>query len=136
MIMSISMQFRLMVFSFAAGIMTGILFDLYRIIRGFSNLNKLVVLIEDILFWIFAGISVFVFLLYTNHAYTDTYVYLWIALGIYLYFKLLSKMFFNMGKVTFKLIGRLIRILVNSMVYPFRFIIYHFQSKKRKNHKK
>ncbi|MBP2033929.1 spore cortex biosynthesis protein YabQ [Clostridium algifaecis] len=132
MIIPISMQFRLMIFSFTAGIITGILFDLYRIIRGFTNLNKLVVFIEDILFWTFAGISVFVFLFYTNYAYTDVYVYLWIALGIYMYFKLLSKIFFNMEKIIFKSMGRLNRMLINTIMYPF----YYFKSKKRKNRKK
>jgi spore cortex biosynthesis protein YabQ len=134
--MSISVQLRLIIFSFTAGIITGILFDIYRLIRGVTVLNKIVVFIEDILFWTFAAIAVFAFLLYTNYAYTDAYVYLWIALGIYIYFKILSRTFFNVEKNIFKLFGRLIRIIVNFVLYPVQFIIYRSKMKKNRNYKK
>lgn len=136
MIMSISVQFKLIIFSFIAGIITGILFDIYRIIRGGSVSNKIVIFIEDILFWIFAGATVFVFLLYTNYAYTDAYVYLWIGSGIYIYFKILSKTLFNIEKKIFELCGKLIRVTVNFILYPVQFIIYRNKFKKNRNYKK
>ncbi|MCH3965625.1 MAG: spore cortex biosynthesis protein YabQ [Clostridium sp.] len=136
MIMSIGAQIKLIVFSIAAGIITGILFDIYRIIRGYTNINKLVVFIEDILFWIFSGVTVFVFLLYTNYAYTDMYVYLWIVLGIVLYFKLASKIFSNLERKIFKILGRMFRITLNIVQYPFQCIIYYSRAKNNKNCKK
>lgn len=136
MIMSISYQIRLIIFSFFAGLITGVLFDLYRIIRGFTNLNKLVVFIEDILFWIFSAITVFIFLLYTNYAYTDTYVYLWIGFGICLYFKLISKLFISGEIKILKSLGRFIRVVLNVVKYPLKIIIYYFTLKNNRNCKK
>ncbi|WP_446898053.1 spore cortex biosynthesis protein YabQ [Clostridium sp. LBM24168] len=134
--MSISAQVKLIVFSAAAGIITGVLFDVYRIIRGYTNINKLVIFIEDILFWIFSAIMIFVFLLYTNYAYTDMYVYLWIAVGIVIYFKLASKAFLSLEKRIFKFLGRVIRITLNTIKYPFQFIIYYSKAKNNKKCKK
>ena len=58
-------QFSIILYAMLAGILTGAMFDLYRIIRG-SNVNKIVIAIEDILFWILAAMAVFTFLLYTD----------------------------------------------------------------------
>ena len=88
MIISINHQVKLLVFSLASGMITGVLFDIYRIIRGLENPNRVITFIEDTLFWILTGILVFVFLLYTNYAYVGFYVYLFIAIGIYLYMNL------------------------------------------------
>ncbi|SUQ44261.1 hypothetical protein CNEONATNEC32_00118 [Clostridium neonatale] len=82
--LQISMQFNIVFFSILAGIITGILFDMYRIIRGLSNF-KAVMIVEDILFWILASIIVFTFLLYTNYAFLTPYVYIFICCTILLY---------------------------------------------------
>ena len=84
MIISLSAQINLLVYSFIAGMIIGILFDLYRLMRGLSNPKKAITIIEDILFGIFTAIIIFIFLLYTNYAYTGFYVYMWIAFGIYI----------------------------------------------------
>ncbi|WP_416175676.1 spore cortex biosynthesis protein YabQ [Clostridium sp.] len=136
MIMSISVQLRLIIFSLIAGILTGILFDIYRVIRGVTNLNKFVTFIEDILFWILAGMIVFIFLIYSNYAYTDMYVYLLILFGIYVYFKLVSNKFLHIERNTFEVSARFIRIIKNIVEYPFQLIIYYFKSKNNKKCKK
>lgn len=136
MVISISQQFRLVIFSLAAGIITGVLFDSYRLIRGFSNLNKVVTFIEDTLFWIFTSVVVFTFLLYTNYAYIGMYVYMCIAIGIYLYIKLISKFFISSQYRVLKLLGKILRVVRNFIFYPFQFVIYSFKRKNKGNYKK
>ena len=68
MLLEINMQFNIVIYSIIAGIITGILFDMYRIIRDLNS-KKIVAMVEDILFWILAGMIVFTFLLYTNYAF-------------------------------------------------------------------
>lgn len=93
MIISLNTQINLLIYSFIAGMIIGVLFDMYRLMRGISNPKKALTIIEDILFGILAAIIVFIFLLYTNYVYTGFYVYMWIALGIYIYFKFISRLF-------------------------------------------
>ena len=42
MVISINQQFGLIIFSLVSGMITGVLFDLYRLIRGFNISNKII----------------------------------------------------------------------------------------------
>lgn len=130
MLFSVSSQFNLLIFSLLAGILTGVLFDIYRVIRGFKVPNKIVTFIEDTLFWIFTSIIIFIFLLNTNFAYMRGYVYLSIAVGIILYIGLISKHFIKVQHKIIKIIAKFIRISFNLFIYPFNLLFYKL---KRKN---
>lgn len=117
MLIPIRSQFNLIAYSVLAGVLTGVLFDIYRIIRGMENPNKLLTFIEDILFWIFAAISVFAFLLYTGHVYVGIYLYLYIAFGLYIYMRLISIRFLRIQYKIINGILKFLRILKNIFFY-------------------
>ncbi len=135
MIISISTQIRLIIFSIIAGIITGILFDFYRLIRGFKDLNKIITFIEDTLFWIFTAIIVFIFLMYTNYAYMGMYVYILLGVGICLYLKFFSNLFIELHNKLFKVVGRLFRVFIYIIIYPFQYLIYNIKRKNKKKYK-
>ena len=85
--LEINMQVNIVIYSFIAGIITGILFDIYRIFRGMNKI-KVITIIEDLLFWSLSSLIIFTFLLYMNYAFLTLYVYVFmvISLGIYLRF--------------------------------------------------
>ncbi len=136
MILSITQQLRCIIFSLLAGIITGVLFDLYRIIRGFNNVNKILTFLEDILFWIFAAIVVFIFLLLMDCVYIGIYVYAWITLGTYLYIKMISNTFVSFQYKFIKGFTKSFRVLRNIILYPFILIIYIIRTKNKGNYKK
>ncbi|KGN03081.1 spore cortex biosynthesis protein YabQ [Clostridium novyi A str. 4570] len=117
MLIPIRSQFNLIAYSVLAGVLTGVLFDIYRIIRGMENPNKVLTFIEDILFWIFAAISVFAFLLYTGHVYVGIYLYLYIAFGLYIYIRLISIHFLRIQYKIINGILKFLRILKNIFFY-------------------
>ena len=84
-----NVQFSIIVYALLAGVLTGAMFDLYRIIRG-SKVPKFIIVIEDILFWILAAMIVFAFLLYTNYAFLGVYVYVFMLISLALYIKFVS----------------------------------------------
>lgn len=116
-------QILILVFSFIGGAVTGVLFDFYRVIRGFQNPNKIITYFEDILFWIFASIVVFLFLLKTNFAYLTFYCYLYISFGLYLYMRLLSKLIINVIYNVLKRVLMFLRILKNYILYPVQLLL-------------
>ena len=136
MILSLTMQVKLVVFSILAGALTGILFDFYRTFRGFENIPKIFIILEDILFWIFASILVFIFLLYTNYAVMGVYVYLYMAFGIYIYMKLISNFFTKIQYKFIKLSSKVIRIIMNFTFYPLKLLLYSLNSKNKQNFKR
>lgn len=133
MLFSIPMQFHILIFSIIAGVITGILFDLYRVFRGLENPNKIITFIEDTMFWILTGIIVFIFLFSTNNAYMSAYVYCFLSLGIVLYILLLSRTFIKIQYKITKNIIRVIRIVFNFLTYPLHLVFYKI---KRKNKQK
>lgn len=130
MLISLTHQFGLVIFNILAGIITGVLFDIYRVIRGFDYKNKIMTFIQDILFWIFTAIVVFIFLLLNNYAYIGIYVYFWIAVGLLIYLKLLSKRFLSLELKTIYFIGKVFRICKNFIVYPFELLVYNIKIKR------
>ena len=62
MLLDINIQFKIVIFAILSGIIIGFLFDIYREFRGVCK-NKILITIEDILFWIWCSLIVFVFLL-------------------------------------------------------------------------
>lgn len=131
MVISMATQINLVVFSTLAGVLTGILFDSYRLLRGFENPNKFITFIEDTLFWIFTAIVVFLFLLFTNYAYMGMYVYMYIIVGLYLYIKLMSKVYIRLQYRVMKTSGRVLRIIFNILLYPFHLLLHNIKQKNK-----
>lgn len=123
MIMTLLIQFKIIFFSLIAGMLTGLLFDNYRIFRGF-NTHKIVLIIEDLLFWTLCALIIFIFLLYTNYAFMGFYVYLYITLGVLIYLKFISHAFIKIQSSIVKSIIKFIRILFNFITYPIKIIFY------------
>lgn len=126
----LAMQFNLVICSLIAGIITGMLFDIYRGIRGLSSI-KILIIIEDILFWILAALVVFTFLLYTNYAFLTPYVYIFIVVSILLYLKFISSYFYSTEKAIVKLLSKIIRILLKNIWYPLKIIAYKVTDKRK-----
>ena len=127
--LSLDVQLDMLVYSILSGILAGILFDLYNIIRGF-RIPKIIVIIEDILFWILTAVIVFTFLLYTNYAFLGPYVYIFMILTLIFYLKFISPIVFKIEKYIISKIAKIIRIIFKNAVYPIKIIYYSIAGKK------
>ena len=130
MITSLINQVNLIVFSLLSGIITGVFFDIYRLIRGFENPNRFLTAIQDLLFWTLTAIVVFIFLMYTNEGYLNFYVYVCLIIGVYLYLKLLSRTFIKVQYKSLKFNGKMFRVVLNTILYPMNLLIYKLKIKK------
>lgn len=136
MVISINQQLSLLICSFLSGLIIGIMFDFYRIIRGFENPNKIITCIEDTLFWILAAIIVFVFLLYTDHAFVGIYVYICIGIALIIYLKIISQTFLKVLYAILKRMGKYLRLFKNILLFPVKYIIYKNHTRKYNKIKK
>lgn len=135
MIITLREQVNLVLYSFLAGMLTGLLFDIYRIIRGFGNPNKFFTVIEDTLFWIFSAIVIFIFLLYTNFAYITMYVYMWLIIGIFMYLRFISRHFLRIQRFVIMKIIKIVRVTGKIVFFPLNFTIYAIKQKIKENRK-
>lgn len=123
-----NLQFNIIAYAFLAGLLIGIMFDLYRIIRG-SCVPKLIIIIEDILFWILAAMIVFTFLLYTNYAFLGVYVYLFMLISLFLYIKVFSNICIKFELTIINMLIKLFRVIFKNFIYPFKIIFYNIIGK-------
>lgn len=124
MIFDMGRQITLFIFSLLSGMLVGIFFDIYRVIRGFEQPGIIITAIQDLLFWILTGIIVFIFMMYTNYAYMSFNVFVYNGIGLFIYFKLFSHIFLlGYGKVLNAILA-IFRVTFYYLFYPIR-IIFH-----------
>lgn len=126
--LSTDIQFNIIIYALLAGILTGLMFDLYRIIRG-SKVPKFIVVIEDILFWVLSAMIVFTFLLYTNYAFLGAYVYVFMIISLALYMKFISNSCLKLELKIVSVLGKIFRVIFKNVIYPFKIIIYSITGK-------
>ena len=123
------------------GVVIGILFDFFRILRRSIKTSNIVTYIQDILFWILAGIIVLHSIWYFNNGELRIYVLLGISIGVLLYMTTLSniviKVFttittfiISILKVPFKVINLFIKKIITVLLATFNKIIIKFKIKK------
>lgn len=126
--LEIGVQLDIIFYTFLSGILVGILFDEYRIIRG-SNTIKIISIIEDILFWILTAIIIFIFLLYNSYAFLGMYVYVFIIISLNLYFKFISKYIIIIEKFIGKIIIKVLRVIFKHLIYPIKLFMLKISNK-------
>lgn len=124
MVLPVNEQLYYFLTSITGGLFIGILFDIYRIIRGFDTPGKLITIISDLLFWIFTGILTFMFFLYTNNAYFRYSTFIGLGLGLYIYFSIISKPFLSALRWIVYYSMKFFRILIIFVTYPIKIIRY------------
>ncbi|ELC8443524.1 spore cortex biosynthesis protein YabQ [Clostridium perfringens] len=119
MLLDINIQFRIVIFAIISGIIIGFLFDIYREFRGACK-NKILIAIEDILFWIWCSLVIFIFLLKYNYAFLGVYVYVFMGITLLIYLKCLSKYFRRIQHKILAILLKNIRIIFKNIRYVLK----------------
>lgn len=123
-----NIQFSIILYALLAGILTGLMFDLYRIIRG-SKVPKIIIVVEDILFWVLSAMVIFTFLLYTNYAFLGVYVYAFMLISLGLYMKFVSNKCIRFELEVVNGVSKMLRVIFKNIIYPFKIIFYNITGK-------
>jgi len=107
-----------------SGLIVGLMIDGYRGVRYWSKPRGFVAAISDMLFWILCAIIIFIFFLYTNNGDFRYYTIVGMGLGIFLYFKLLSRGFLKIMRWFIYYMGKTIRFIWSVLIFPFKAILY------------
>ena len=91
--MSTFIYYQLYIFlaTFYGGVVIGFMYDIYRIYRNMIKLNKIIAIIQDVLFWISISIVAISVLLYSSDGKLRGYSLIGFILGALLYNLLLSR---------------------------------------------
>ncbi len=105
------------------GILIGLLFDIFRIVRKSFKTSDLVTYIEDILFWILTGILTLYFIFTYNNGEIRLYIFLGILLGTCIYMLTISSYLINLSVRIITIIKGILIKLVKVLIYPFQIIL-------------
>lgn len=122
MVLTIHGQFVFLLCNFIAGIVAAGLFDLYRVVRNIKKVNRIFTFIQDIVFLTLCALIVFAFLLYTNEAFINIYVYVFMLLGIIFYVKVISRGYVKVVDIMITNLMKVTRIIVNFIIFVFESI--------------
>lgn len=100
------------------GIIIGIFFDLFRILRRSFKTPDIVTYIEDILFGIFTGIFLIFILFVFNNGEMRFFMFFAIMLGLLLYLLTISKYFIKINVTVLVTIKKIIKRILLILVYP------------------
>ena len=111
---------------FISGVIIGIFFDIFRIIRKIFKVSNIHTYIEDIIFGLITGFFLIFITFIYNNGNIRFYMFIAIFLGILLYLKLLSKHFIKINVTIFGFINQVIYKLIKIIMYPIKCIFKLF----------
>lgn len=109
MILSISYQLKIFLISLCIGLILGFLYDFLKIFRKYVLHNNFFINIEDIIYWLFMSIIIFLITLFQNNGQIRAFFILGIFISMLLYNLLISPIFL---KLSTKIINFILKIFL------------------------
>lgn len=91
---NIRLQLYIFLTSIYAGLLIGLVYDLYRSMRYFFKPKKIIAGIEDLVFWLALAIAFFYIMNKSNWAELRGYIFFGTFIGAIIYLKILSKLLY------------------------------------------
>lgn len=120
MIVSVSAQAYVFLFTIAGGMAIALVYDIFRIFRKAVKTGSLVTYAQDLLYWLIVALIMFLTIYYSNDGEPRVYLFIGAFLGVVLYALLLSRII--MGSLLFiiKIIIKVIKTVLFIISYPVR----------------
>lgn len=127
-------QIYLFLIYMLCGIVIGIGFDIFRVLRKSFRTSDMVTYIEDILFGILTGIFLIIMLFIFNNGQLRFFIFVAISLGLLLYLLTISKYFIKINVIILAFIKKLVHMMLypiqklyKIMTKPFYFLIINLK---------
>lgn len=117
---SVSAQFLSFSYALLFGAVTGILYDVFRIVRVAFPIGKAAVFLEDIIFLVSAGILNFVFMLEFNSGIIRIFILLGTLLGFYIYYNTVGRLVIGSAKFIIKIIKGILSFIFGLIFIPLK----------------
>mgnify|MGYP004510347261 FL=1 len=112
--MAQNQAYLFLVFSLT-GVIIGVLFDFFRILRRSIKTSNLITYIEDILFWILTGMLILYSIWFFNNGEIRIFIFLGIIIGILLYI-------FTLSNIIVRIFSTIFSYIIRVLTIPFKTI--------------
>ena len=105
------------------GIIIGLLFDFFRILRRSFKTKDIITYMEDILFWILTGLILLYSIFTFSNGEIRFYMLLGVFLGCLIYMLMFSKYFININVKIILVLKKVIGKILSIIIIPIKIII-------------
>lgn len=119
--MAINQAYLFLIFTLN-GVLIGLLFDFFRILRKTFKTGNIATYVEDIVFWILSGISIIFFMYKFSNGSLRFFIFLGLCFGIILYMLTLSNIIIKTSVKTISGVIKLIHKIWSIIIIPLKFI--------------
>lgn len=104
------------------GIIIGLVFDAFRILRKSFKTSDLITIIQDILFWIITGTIILYSIFVFNDGEIRFFMFVAIFLGVALYMRLLSQYIIKISVGVIDIVKKAIKFVFKILAFPIKII--------------
>jgi len=119
---TVTMQLYSMLVFLISGIIIGVFFDFFRILRKSFKTSDIITYIEDIIFWILTGLFLIFVLFQINNGEIRLYNIIGLFIGIILYMIFVSKIFININVKIINFLKKIFIKLFKILLYPIKLL--------------
>lgn len=116
---TITQLYSLLIF-IISGIIIGVFFDIFRILRKSFKTPDIITYIEDFLFWIITGIFVLFILFTFENGQIRSYNIIGLIIGVILYICTISKYFIKISVTIISFFKNIIYKIFKIVIYPMK----------------
>ena len=109
------------------GIIIGLLFDFFRILRRTFNTKDFITYIEDLLFWILTGFTLLYSIFTFNNGEIRLFMFIAVLLGIIIYMVFVSSYIIKINVKILSFLKNLVIKTFNIIKIPFNFVYKLFK---------
>ena len=104
------------------GVIIGVLFDFFRILRKTFKTKDIITYVQDILFWILTGFIILYSTFTFNNGEIRIFMFIAILIGVILYMTLISSYIIKINITIIDFIKNIIQKAINIIMAPFKWI--------------
>ena len=111
------------------GVIIGLIFDFFRILRKSFKTSNLITYIQDIIFWIITGISVIFFMYSFSDGTIRFYMFLGLMFGFIIYILTISHYIIKIFIFIMKVFKTIVNSIIKLISYPQNKIILSYKNR-------
>lgn len=119
---SLMVELHIFLTAIYGGLIAGLIYDMYKVMRYLFKPRKLMTYIGDLLFWTIMTSVFFYTLIKNNWGEIRGYIVFGFLLGIFIYHKIFSKFIYPLCLKGGIVIGKTIKGVVDIIIYPFKIL--------------
>ncbi len=123
MILSVSEQVVVFLWSTVCGMAAAFVYDLFRIFRKAVRTGSLMTFVQDVLYWLIAAFIMFITVFYSNDGELRGFLFLGAFIGVVLYALIFSRIIMSSSLFIIRVTVKIIKFISFIVSYPFRMIL-------------